>query len=429
MCASIVAARKIVNEKSVPRPRVGQGILYSTAYHFCMQNAFIIDAVQCARALAFFQAEQIMASDKYRLAENEYFRLRGQFDTGRLTQEQFDEKLRELMVQDEQGRYWMLGAESGKWYYYDGAKWVQGEPNMGTATAAVAPVAAAATSPVTSTPPETPSPTTAQARSIPLVPILIGVGLVILAIAAFLLFQNRDQIFVAQRATPITPILPPTITRAPSPTAPIGVPTAAPPQPTPTLEIPTEIPTRAPATEILATAPPAVTIVVVTAEPTATNELPTLLPTVTNVPPTLAPTKPFATATTIPPTRTPLPSYPPNVYVTDITYSPAAAKRNQDVTFTATFLNTTGGNASYNWLILLFDPNKTGNNKGFGESPAQVISIPKGQSQFSTTFTPVRGPGGCINLYMRAGWKISAFDKPIFPNTSGDPATVFFDVC
>jgi hypothetical protein len=92
-------------------------------------------------------------------------------------------------------------------------------------------------------------------------------------------------------------------------------------------------------------------------------------------------------------------------------------------------LNTTGGTQGYNWLILLYDPNKPGNNKGFGESPAQPISVPPGETQFSVTYVPVNGPGGCINLFMRAGWKISAFDKPIFPNTSGDPVTVYFDVC
>jgi hypothetical protein len=115
--------------------------------------------------------------------------------------------------------------------------------------------------------------------------------------------------------------------------------------------------------------------------------------------------------------------------VTKITYDPPAAKRNQNVAFTATFLNTTGGAASYNWLILLYDPGKPGNNKGFGESPAQPISIPPGQSEFTVSYEAVNGPGGCVNLFMRAGWKISAFDKPIFPNTSGDPVTVFFDVC
>ena len=55
-----------------------------------------------------------MAAEKFRASEDAYFRLRGQFDTGRITAEQFDERVRELAVQDAQGRYWMPGADSGK---------------------------------------------------------------------------------------------------------------------------------------------------------------------------------------------------------------------------------------------------------------------------------------------------------------------------
>ncbi len=391
-----------------------------------------------------------MAADQYRQAEDQYFKLRGQFDTGRLTQEQFDEKLRELMIHDAQGRYWMLGADSGKWYYYDGAKWVQGEPYVGAAAASVAapivappstsPDMAPPLTPLTANPPVSTAYTTAPARGgLPIVPIIIGVALIALAIIGFLVFQNRDRIFVAQRPPQVTPILPPTITRAPSPTAGVVVPTNAatvPPVPTavPTdVPPPTEAPTQPAPTDVPATPEPAVTIVVVTAEPSPTVPLPTLLPTVV-VPPTAIPTAkpPTAippTATNVPPTNTPVPNCPSGVCVTKITYSPAAPKRNQDVTFTASFVNSTGGAQNYNFLILLYDPNKPGNNKGFGESQAVPISVPPGEKDFSVTYTPVNGPGGCINLYMRAGWKISPFDKPIFPNVSGDPVQVSFDVC
>ena len=383
-----------------------------------------------------------MAADRYRNAEDEYFKLRGQFDTGRITQEQFDEKLRELMVQDAQGRYWMLGADSGKWYFYDGAKWVQGEPYAG-ATPPLASAPIEMPPPVASAPPPraavTPTPvTTNNARQFPLVPILILLLLIVLGVAAFLIFQNRERIFVAQQPQQITPVLPATITRAPSPTAPGVVATTVPTQVAIATDIPptakpTEIPPTDKPTAIPPTGEPAITVVIVTSEPSPTIELPTLLPTVppTAVPtrvPTRAPTRIPPTATNVPPTNTPAPNFPPNVYVTKIEHSPNP-KRNQNVTFTATFLNTTGGTAHYNWLILLYDPEKQGNNKGFGESPATSVSIPPGESKFSVTYQPVTGPGPCKNLYMRAGWKISAFDKPIFPNTSGDPVTVFFDVC
>ena len=88
-----------------------------------------------------------------------------------------------------------------------------------------------------------------------------------------------------------------------------------------------------------------------------------------------------------------------------------------------------GSTQNYPWLVLLFDPSKPGANKGFGESTPSPISVPPGVSEFSITHVAVKGPGGCINLYVQAGWKISAFEKPLFPNSDGQPLSVSFDVC
>src|SRR5581483_9490827 len=172
----------------------------------------------------FIGTETHMAADKYRHVEDEYFKLRGQFDTGRLTQDQFDEKLRELMVQDDKGRYWMLGADSGKWYYYDGTKWVTGDPYTGTAAPAtmaettVGGTPAPASSPQTASPRRAPvsTPPAPSGRGLPLVPILVVLLLLILAAAALFLYQNRGQFLAQQPPAQITPVLPPTITRAPS---------------------------------------------------------------------------------------------------------------------------------------------------------------------------------------------------------------------
>jgi hypothetical protein len=54
--------------------------------------------------------------------------LRQDLAAGRLTEPQFKEKLRELMLQDAQGHWWMVGAESGGWYRFDGANWMRAEP-------------------------------------------------------------------------------------------------------------------------------------------------------------------------------------------------------------------------------------------------------------------------------------------------------------
>lgn len=61
-------------------------------------------------------------------AEDEFFKLRGQLATGRITREQFESRLHDLMVQDEQGRYWKLGVDSAKWFVNDGNEWVEANP-------------------------------------------------------------------------------------------------------------------------------------------------------------------------------------------------------------------------------------------------------------------------------------------------------------
>ena len=74
------------------------------------------------------------ADQAFQRAEDEYFRLRGQFAGGRITREQFEAALKELMPQDAQGRYWMLGAESGRWYVHDGKNWTEAQPPSSAAS-------------------------------------------------------------------------------------------------------------------------------------------------------------------------------------------------------------------------------------------------------------------------------------------------------
>lgn len=57
-------------------------------------------------------------------------KLRQEFSAGRIDESQFKSKLRDLMVQDEQGNWWMIGYETGKWYRHDGNDWVAATPPM-----------------------------------------------------------------------------------------------------------------------------------------------------------------------------------------------------------------------------------------------------------------------------------------------------------
>jgi hypothetical protein len=73
-------------------------------------------------------AATAQTGDGFKKAEDEYFRLKGRLAAGRITREEFDAALKDLMTQDAQGRYWMLGADSGKWYVHDGQSWLEGQP-------------------------------------------------------------------------------------------------------------------------------------------------------------------------------------------------------------------------------------------------------------------------------------------------------------
>ena len=82
------------------------------------------------------------ASDpRFADVERQYYALKEQLSGGKLTREQFEAALQKLMILDAQTRYWMMGAETGKWYMYDGQNWQQGDPPSSAAPAA--PVAAA----------------------------------------------------------------------------------------------------------------------------------------------------------------------------------------------------------------------------------------------------------------------------------------------
>jgi LysM repeat protein len=57
-----------------------------------------------------------------------YKQLREDFDAGRIDEEEFQDEIEGLQLKDEQGWYWTIGAQSGKWYRYDGNEWIQETP-------------------------------------------------------------------------------------------------------------------------------------------------------------------------------------------------------------------------------------------------------------------------------------------------------------
>jgi Tfp pilus assembly protein PilF len=54
--------------------------------------------------------------------------LRERFDRGAISEEEFRTGIIGLRFQDASRRWWMIGAQSAKWYMFDGTRWVPGTP-------------------------------------------------------------------------------------------------------------------------------------------------------------------------------------------------------------------------------------------------------------------------------------------------------------
>lgn len=64
----------------------------------------------------------------FREVDRRYAELKQRQESGGLTQEEFDEQLKQLMVQDEEGRWWVKSRSAGEWYYHDGTDWIKDMP-------------------------------------------------------------------------------------------------------------------------------------------------------------------------------------------------------------------------------------------------------------------------------------------------------------
>ena len=67
-------------------------------------------------------------SDTFKDTERAFQSLRRQFRGKEISRREFIDRLKKLRLRDSQGRFWMIGAQSGKWYYFDGQDWVLSDP-------------------------------------------------------------------------------------------------------------------------------------------------------------------------------------------------------------------------------------------------------------------------------------------------------------
>jgi hypothetical protein len=61
-------------------------------------------------------------------AERRYDELKRQFDVGTVGVHEFNAQRQQLMVQDDEGRWWAKSPTNDEWNYYDGSAWVPSTP-------------------------------------------------------------------------------------------------------------------------------------------------------------------------------------------------------------------------------------------------------------------------------------------------------------
>lgn len=66
--------------------------------------------------------------DRFREVEETFTLLRDKFNDRKISEREYVDSLKQLRIKDEEGRFWMIGARTGKWYTSDGGEWVEAKP-------------------------------------------------------------------------------------------------------------------------------------------------------------------------------------------------------------------------------------------------------------------------------------------------------------
>ena len=72
-----------------------------------------------------------MDHSKFKETENKYIELKSLLDFGSISSEELKLKLKKMMIKDDDGNYWMIGSNTGKWYIYNGSDWKEKDPYSG----------------------------------------------------------------------------------------------------------------------------------------------------------------------------------------------------------------------------------------------------------------------------------------------------------
>lgn len=67
-------------------------------------------------------------ADQFREAEATFSLLREKFEQKKISSQEFADSLKQLRIKDDEGRFWVIGAQSGKWYAFEDGEWIEAKP-------------------------------------------------------------------------------------------------------------------------------------------------------------------------------------------------------------------------------------------------------------------------------------------------------------
>lgn len=65
---------------------------------------------------------------KFKNVEKEFSQLKNSFGEKRISNKEFRDGLKKLRLKDGKGKWWTIGAQTGKWYSFDGSSWSEANP-------------------------------------------------------------------------------------------------------------------------------------------------------------------------------------------------------------------------------------------------------------------------------------------------------------
>lgn len=71
---------------------------------------------------------ELKMQQKFEEIENQFQELKRKFKQKRISEREFRYRLKKLRLNSPDGKCWTIGARSGKWYYFDGDKWIESDP-------------------------------------------------------------------------------------------------------------------------------------------------------------------------------------------------------------------------------------------------------------------------------------------------------------